>query len=380
MDNFYYDNLYCLNKNSQYINRPFSFKILQLNIRGMNRLDKFDAVKEFLSLYSGQIDIVVIGETWVKAERKSLFQIEGFKSIFSCREITVGGGLAVFVKSKFEFEQVTCMHDEGLHHIHVRLKIQESDFNVHAVYRPPCFDLARFYSRMESVCSIHRKSASSVVVGDMNIPVNLVHRGVVSEYQDLLSCYNFAVTNTYSTRPASNNILDHVICSENLQRNVTNETVCTDISDHCFILSTLHLKRPIRTINLEKTVVNYTKLNNAFQAAMQNMPQSNANVKLLYVLNTFQSLREKFSTVVKVHAKIKGSCPWMTFELWKLVCIKDKVLKSCRKRPNDTGLQELLAHVSRKVQYAKLWAKKNYYSNLFLASSPKNTWENITDS
>lgn len=63
MDNFYYDNLYCLNKNSQYINRPFSFKILQLNIRGMNRLDKFDAVKEFLSLYSGQIDIVVIGQS-----------------------------------------------------------------------------------------------------------------------------------------------------------------------------------------------------------------------------------------------------------------------------------------------------------------------------
>lgn len=379
MDNFYYDSLDCLNQNSNQLNRPFSFKILQLNIRGMNSLEKFDAVKEFLALYSGQIDMVVIGETWVKAERKSLFGIEGYRSIFSCREDTLGGGLAVFVKSKFEFEEVACLHDEGMHHIHLRMKLDESDFDVHAIYRPPSFDLAQYFRKIDSICSTHRKSASCVIVGDMNIPVNLVNRGVVSEYLDLLRCYNFLVTNSYSTRPASNNILDHVVCSENVQGNVTNETIFTDISDHCFVLSSFQFKRSVKMMTLEKNIVNHTKLNDAFHAAMQNMPQGNANDKLLYVLNTYQSLKEKFSSTVTVQAKIKGCCPWMTFELWKLISMKDKILKNSKRRPGDIGLQESLAHISRKVQHAKMWAKKNYYNTLFQESSPKKVWDNINE-
>lgn len=72
--NYYYDTVTHLNKNLNRTAFRSSLSFLQWNIRGMNNLDKFDCLKEILAVYGRQIDVLVIGETWVRESRKQLFE------------------------------------------------------------------------------------------------------------------------------------------------------------------------------------------------------------------------------------------------------------------------------------------------------------------
>lgn len=63
----------------------FNCKLLQLNVRGINELSKFDSIKEILDRSQERFDVIVLCETWVRADRTQLYQIEGFVGTFSCR-------------------------------------------------------------------------------------------------------------------------------------------------------------------------------------------------------------------------------------------------------------------------------------------------------
>lgn len=341
----------------------------------MNSLEKFDNIKEFLAVYSGEIDIVVIGETWVKDDRRQLYSIDGYKSTFSCRPESLGGGLAVFVRQSLIYDEILNEHICGFHHIHLRLAMNGSHFDVHAMYRPPSFDVAQYLSTLETVLSDARSGSSCIVVGDVNLPVNQPNNRAVEEYLSALRCYNFKVTNTFPTRPISSNILDHVVCSESLLNNVVNETIFSDISDHCFVLSTFQNPKIVNKRVLEKTIVNHAKLHEDFVDATRSLPTGSAEAKLQYIINLYQELKENCSRKITVQAKIKGSCPWMTFDLWKMIQIKDKILSRSRRHPLDTSLQEQLAHVSKMLQRTKEQAKRSYYSNLLRDPHPKNMWK-----
>lgn len=73
MMNYFYNDFSELNKNQSVITSRYKLKVLQLNIRGMNQLSKLDRIKEVLSTFSGNIDVLVIGETWVKKTYRDLF-------------------------------------------------------------------------------------------------------------------------------------------------------------------------------------------------------------------------------------------------------------------------------------------------------------------
>lgn len=340
-------------------------------------MNTFDRFKEVLELYRGVIDVIVIGETWVKADRTQLYSIDGYHKVFSCRPDSRGGGLAVYVRSTISFDEVINEHFNGFHHVHISLDIGELPFHIHAVYRPPGFDLSAFFSKLDSICATGGRHSSSIIVGDINIPTNVSNCRIVDEYTNLLNCYNYSVSNNCPTRPASGNILDHTICSDALHCTVVNETIYTDISDHCLVLSTFRLQKPIEQRRLEKTIVYNQKLNIAFQNAMATLPEGSAEIKVQFVLNTYKALKEQFSRTVSVEAKIKGFCPWMSFDIWKLIKIKNNLLRSQKRNPNNIRCKELLDHVSKKVQRAKDQAKKEYFSKLFSTSNQKRIWTNI---
>lgn len=351
-------------------------RILQLNIRGMNNLDKFDDLKLLLTRYPGTIDVLVIGETWVKNERKNLYNIEGYKSIFSCRPDSLGGGVAVFIKETIRFNEILVEHTDGYHHVHVRLNVG-SHFNIHAIYRPPSLEPLVFMPKLEAILAESNRNASCVIVGDINIPVNQTSNKLSEDYLNLLACYNFSITNSYATRPASNNVLDHVVCSESLFSSVVNETTSTELSDHSMILSTFNLQKTVTKILLEKTITNYVKLNEAYHIALRNLPEGSPEEKLIYAIDKYQLLKAQYSKTVSVVANIKGYCPWMTLDLWKLSKMKDNVLSNSKKRPNDNHLKELLEYVSKLLQTEKQRAKRAYHSKLLSSGNQREIWRNV---
>lgn len=378
VNNFNFDSIEQLNRNSS--NNcvgSFRLKVLQYNIRGMNNMDKFDHLKELLQLYSGVIDVIVIGETWIKSDRQQLYNIAGYQKVFSCRPDSQGGGLGVYVRTAISFDEISNEHVGGFYHIHIRLEVGESPFHVHAIYRPPSFDLSTFFTKLDLICAEAGRNGSSIIIGDVNIPINRPGCPAVDEYTSLLSCYNFSVTNTYPTRPSSGNILDHVTASVSPDCSIVNETIYSDVSDHCLVMSTFSLQKPIRKQQLQKTIVCNLRLNEAFQNAMNDIPEGSAETRLQFAMDTYKLLKEKFSKTVSVEAKVKGFCPWMSFDVWKLMKIKENVLRNYKRNPNNNHCKELLDHISKKLQRAKNHAKQEHFKQLFANASQRNVWKNV---
>lgn len=365
--------------NKVHVKNELYLKIIQLNIRGMNDSTKFDNVREILHRYDKRVDIIALSETWVKADRQCLFKLDGFTSIFSCRNES-HGGLAVFIRDDMALDILRNRTFCGFHHIHLQLQSHGNKIDFHAVYRPPSFDARMCLNEIEDMMSNVNKDNRCILVGDLNIPTNIQSNNIVREYERLLSSFNMVVTNTNVTRPTSGNILDHVVCSDTLSDTVVNETVFNDLSDHCLILSSFDLTCSRSRTVLQKQIVDHRRLNELLLASMSGLSQQNtANEKLAHVINSYNSLRTQCTRTVTIQAKLKRHCPWMTIDVWQLIRMKDNLLKSKRRNPADVRIRELLEHVSQKLLKKKVQCKRDYYKRMLSGNSRKHSWKLIND-
>lgn len=299
--------------------------------------------------------------------------------MFSCRNGS-HGGLAVFVRSDLKSNVKNIVEVDGFHHIHLRLHLLSRCLDLHAIYRPPSFDSRRFIAELDQMYSGVRKGNDCLVVGDMNVPINQASNPFVTEYLQLLEAYNMFATNTNVTRPISNNILDHVVCSEQLATTAVNETIEIDFSDHCLIVSTFKLSSPIQTKSLSKNIVDHRRLNERFSSAINELPDTlSASDKLLHVVDLYKTLLVQCTRTVSMQAKIKGNCPWMNLDIWKLIRIKDKLLKKSKRNPADTNAKMLLEHVSNLLRSKKAQAKTDYYQTLLTRSGQRDAWKIVNN-
>lgn len=377
--NFSYDCIQDWIENKIKPDSLLSLKTIQLNIRGLNELEKFDSIRELLQRSRDRVDLIVLGETYLKSERTCLYNLQGYDAFFSCRNESKGG-LALFIRNDLDYKVCANRRIDGFHHIHVQLQVRGKCVNCHAIYRPPVFEVSRFFNELDQILSSTTSSQECILLGDMNIPVNLPAVPSVRDYTHLLASYSLAVTNDRVTRPASNNVLDHVVCSGELAVNVTNETIYTDLSDHNLIVSSFKGSTPCLKQTLQKQIVDHNKLNEMFIQSMAGLPRSlPAEEKLIHIIDRYNSLRQQCTKTVTIKAKVKGHCPWMTFNIWKLIQIKESILKRRRRNPDDQHLADLLAHVSRKLQNEKSASKRNYYGNLLANGDQKTAWRVIND-
>lgn len=189
------------------------------------------------------VHVIVISETWLKCGNTSLFNIRNFDPIYSCRESS-SGGLAVFIRKTLSHNVLENLVDDGLHHISIEIKVKGLYYEIHGVYRPPCFEFNRFHDKMETWLQKSSVNRPCLIVGDMNVPINLVNNNVVVKYRNLLESFGFICTNSFITRPLSSNILDHIICQSEYAHRLTNYTVLNDASDHLPIISSFNLAKP----------------------------------------------------------------------------------------------------------------------------------------
>lgn len=244
-------------------------RILQWNIRGLNDFDKFDCILVMLDQLHFPVDIIVIGETWLKQDKVSLYNIPGYKSIFSCRHSS-NGGLVVHVKNSISFNVQCNVHLDGFHHIHVEVTLNSRIYDIHTFYRPPSFDVNHFLNIFVNILDKSNHIRPCFLLGDVNVPMNAYSNNVVMKYRALLESYGFVCSNTFPTRPISSNILDHAICRIDDLPRIKNDTISTEQSDHCIVITSLKLFEEREKLTLTKKVVDHQKLNRDFTAFLQN--------------------------------------------------------------------------------------------------------------
>lgn len=355
-------------------------RILQINIRGMNDLNKLDSLCVAVQELKAVIDVIVVGETWIKKSRADYYNIPGYTSTHSCRK-TSSGGLAIFVRDGLQFDQRKNVAENGYHHIEVLIHASKP-ISVHGIYRPPDFDAARFTSFIEEMVSTARPNQPCFVIGDMNVPVNAQDNRETRVYTQLLSSYNMIVTNNQVTRPASNNILDHVVCSIEESANVANYTIDCPLSDHSYVLTVYNTKSRQETRTLRKSLVNQRQVNEQFESFLRGaqLDTLTVNERLMSVTEKYREILQANTTVLSAEVKVKNNCcPWYNYDMWKLGRIKDNIYQRWKRNRQDGYLTDLLAHVNIRFATCKKKAKVEYYQQQLNTTNPKALWSRINE-
>lgn len=100
------------------------FNVLQINIRGMNDVEKLDSLAMFIDSLDVPVDVLIVCETWIKKERARFYKINGYSNVYSCRSQSAGG-LAVFVRNGISYEILRNIELDGYHHIQVKIKLKK---------------------------------------------------------------------------------------------------------------------------------------------------------------------------------------------------------------------------------------------------------------
>lgn len=376
--NYYYDTINGFNLNCVTNNESF-FRVAQWNIRGINDMNKFDEILFFLESVNVSIDVLVIGETWLKSDNCCLFQIPNYNSVFSCRDSS-SGGLAVYIKSGLSYKVVKNVHINGMHLIHNEIKVNGSLYDVVGVYRPPSFDFTKFHDELESLLST-LGSRPFFVVGDVNVPINLTNNNVVVRYKSLLESYGCVCSNTCATRPASNNILDHFITRREELSCLRNDTIFSEVSDHLIVVSSVKIVNPRECIVLTKRIVDKTKLNDLFTNFLNNFTCcQDVNESIETLVSTYQNLSEQCTKLVRENVNVKGQiCPWLNLYVWKWIKLKGKYLKKVKNDPNNDRLKEMFKYISKKTDIAKRSCKSQYYENILSNTCHAKQWKHLNE-
>lgn len=379
IQNKYYNCLSDFNKS--YVNVVNNcLNVVQWNIRGINDFEKFDELIYVVNECKMDLDVIVVGETMMKKENSGIYNIPGYRAFFSCRENSAGG-LAVFVKLSLAHKIINIKTIEGLHYIHLELKLRGHTYNIIGIYRPPSFDYSEFQNIMEGWLSAATQSKPFLIIGDVNVPINLQNNNVVIRYKNLLESYGYVCTNTFATRPSSNNILDHFICPIDHAAKLQNHTIFHEISDHLPIISSIFLGNEKKQQELKMNIVDHTKLHTLFAAFLNEFQIiDDAETSLNTLVETYNRLITECTRSISKTVHLKGDhCPWMTYSLWRLIQIKNNYLAKSKNAPNDVHIREMLTHISKKVKTAKIRCKREYYENILKSSSHSNVWKVLNE-
>ncbi|XP_055590774.1 uncharacterized protein LOC129742855 [Uranotaenia lowii] len=87
-----------------------------------------------------------------------------------------------------------------------------------------------------------------------------------------------------------------------------NETICTDISDHNMIVTTLSSSTNKDVQFLSKSIVNHHQLNAEFAEALQNIPSTTcANEKIKLIADKYNKIRNRATKTITIRAKQTAS-------------------------------------------------------------------------
>ena len=197
----------------------------------------------------------------------------------------------MYVKKNLNFKIINNLVVDGFHNISIELFLNGKFIDIHGIYRPPSFAINMFCDKLEYMLSSVADNHSCFVIGDMNILINRMNNNALLKYKSILESYGFACTNSFPTRPKSQNILDHVISKSIDIARITNDTIFNDISDHLQIITTFDLLVDKKTVTLEKTIINHTQLNNLFSEYLQRTEfADNVETCLQNITSTYNSL------------------------------------------------------------------------------------------
>ena len=341
---------------SQLINERERFKLLFLNARSINSIDKFDFIKQVAESITG-LDIICLVETWLKDIDLQFFSIPNYTDYHNVR-IGRGGGVSIYVKNN-----VTCLSmkkiEGTVQMIMLKLLVKNKVVNLIVVYNP---NVSLITECLDTLVPLMQeiKNENTLILGDFNVDLNKDSKAK-NDYLTATSLSGFSVLNTNITRPRSGTVIDHALTNiiKGDSRIYTIENT-NDVSDHNFLLWTLSMKKETGS-KYKISKINYEKINNYLDGNEFNLNASNDAEEFSEYLH--KHLAEAISnseTISMKYEKDRRLNPWATKEFIELTHLKNDLYKKMKCYTNNKVIQDDYKRIAKATNLMRGSLKKNY--------------------
>lgn len=143
-------------------------KIFQLNVRGLNDVNKFNQVCANIDILNCIFDVIVFTEVKLRQSSPiSLYNIDGYAMLSCLRADKGGGGVIVYIKNSIEVKS-SIDSSSQFEKIVAILNSDKINLRLIAYYRAPLHSTTQdFLADLEDELSA--SDVKTVIVGDINI-------------------------------------------------------------------------------------------------------------------------------------------------------------------------------------------------------------------
>jgi hypothetical protein len=213
------------------------FSLFHSNVRSLPQNNT--ELTNCLHLTDVSFSIIALTETWLTSNNKDNYDIPDYNSIHSVRTERRGGGVSLFISSKFEFKprpDLDTFNDdiESLF-IEIPTTRELNPLIIGVIYRPPNRSFQNFIKILEDILRvIKHENKTSYLLGDFNIDISAFQNDTVaSELLDLIHSETHIPLINSTTRQDHNrySVIDNIF-TNNINVEHKTGVIHTDISDH----------------------------------------------------------------------------------------------------------------------------------------------------
>ena len=359
------------------------FKFITWNVRSIKSLNSFQKFKTEIAEYvSLNIDLIILTETWTNDYSKfDLYKLKNYNKFSCSRKDSTGGGVMIYVHNKHTAKLVSTHNCEYIEFVSVSLELNDKEFIIHSIYRPPNSHFESFLKKLESLMTLE---SPIIITGDFNINKFKIDN-MRSQFLDLLNSFGACITNHAITRNFSKTLIDYVI-TQNLPKNISINTFTSSellSSDHNMLLSLLNVYLPKKVENkIIRKLWDYEKLRNSFVYDNRLLNDSSATESCTYIINCILNAMNESSSTVEFKSKNNMYPPWADIKYHKLintsVNILNKIAKLEKKGKPTSKLRKKLNSIKTSIDEHSDKVSKQYYSTLIKTNS-RHTWDVINN-
>ena len=152
----------------------FSHKVMHYNIRSLNEnFDKLKFLMEDLDNSQLDLDFLLLCETFLNDKNSNLYNLPGYTVAEKHRVNAKGGGVAIFVKNKFQYKirEDLSIFDEGLFEsVFIEASINNKNVVIGEIYRPPNSNINQFIERYSNlIMKITDEKKEFIIGSDHNL-------------------------------------------------------------------------------------------------------------------------------------------------------------------------------------------------------------------
>lgn len=337
----------------------------------------FQNIKEYISQLKKPFGVIAISETWISEGKGVNFEMDGYDFNYISRENRKGGGVALYVHSRFDYrvvDNLTSIIDNVMECITVEISLEKKkNVMVSCVYRPPGSDIELFMSNMEKMFDVRNKKVM-FICGDFNLDLlNPTKHKQTDEFIDTMFSMSLFPTIIKPSRITTHSatLIDNIF-TNCMDSNIMSGLLLNDISDHLpvFVLFDCdgvkheeELGTRLMRVRTEESISSF-RTNLMLHSWRTVYDETDTDKAYDYFLSTFNSMYSIHCPIKEVKMKTKRpDKPWMTNGLHK-ACRKKNILYKEFLKHRTIEMENKYKKYKNKLINIMRICKKDYYNTM----------------